>query len=533
MRFYDHDQLEITGELKVFQQLENQGKYHIRSTLAIKRAASGDEFVKVPVLIILVGIMAAFAGMIVSYCSDSAKMWRIVWTTAHPNMPFLCIAYGASSLCITLCMCAITHYICPCASGGGVPEMKAVLSGASRPGLLSARLVLVKAMGVIAANAAGLSVGKEGPLIHITCAMADVLMATPTFKQVRLNNSKRLEILACACAAGVAATFGSVFGGTLFSVEVTATAYMVQTLPATFLTAVVVAVVFWASGRSELFTLFSDNTAQAKFFTGADLAAWSVLGALCGLVGAGFVAVLDGLSRRRNFFTRKDLGESTRKMRMFGVVALCTLMVIPASYTEAVAFIEYESRDGKHRLHPLVDQMYEQRVFGVSWKMLQLLLLKAWATVFSVVQPLPVGLFSPVFVIGGVMGRNFGELARWVDQYVDAVNINFQPWEFALIGSAAFAAGVTRAVSTAVIVFELSGQNHLRLPLGVALMISYFIANRFTKGVPPEDRNVPAEDVMIHVEDIPCLSLYSTGKDASEVAALCQPGQVIPVVQSM
>ncbi|CAN0152066.1 unnamed protein product, partial [Ectocarpus sp. 8 AP-2014] len=58
-----------------------------------------------------------------------------------------------------------------------------------------------------------------------------------------------------------------------------------------------------------------------------------------------------------------------------------------------------------------------------------------------------------------------------------------QPWEFALIGSAAFSAGVTRAVSTAVIVFELSGENHLRLPLGVALMISYFIANRFTKGI--------------------------------------------------
>ena len=37
-----------------------------------------------------------------------------------------------------------------------------------------------------------------------------------------------------------------------------------------------------------------------------------------------------------------------------------------------------------------------------------------------------VGLFSPVFVIGGLMGRNFGEIARWADKYVDAVNINFQ-----------------------------------------------------------------------------------------------------------
>ena len=46
MRFYADDQLEITGELlKLFQQLENQGEYNIRSVSAIKRATSGDEFV--------------------------------------------------------------------------------------------------------------------------------------------------------------------------------------------------------------------------------------------------------------------------------------------------------------------------------------------------------------------------------------------------------------------------------------------------------------------------------------------------------
>ena len=46
MRFYADDKLEITGELlKVFQQWENQGEYHIRRTSATKRAASSDEFV--------------------------------------------------------------------------------------------------------------------------------------------------------------------------------------------------------------------------------------------------------------------------------------------------------------------------------------------------------------------------------------------------------------------------------------------------------------------------------------------------------
>lgn len=53
-----------------------------------------------------------------------------------------------------------------------------------------------------------------------------------------------------------------------------------------------------------------------------------------------------------------------------------------------------------------------------------------------------------------------------------------------VIGAAAFSSGVTRAVSTAVIVFELSGQSHLRLPISVALLLAYFVANRFTKVCP-------------------------------------------------
>ncbi|CAN0322057.1 unnamed protein product, partial [Discosporangium mesarthrocarpum] len=145
-----------------------------------------------------------------------------------------------------------------------------------------------------------MSVGKEGPLIHITCALAELAMSSPWFLRVRIDTMRRLEILACACAAGVAATFGSTFGGTLFSVEVTATAYMVDTLPMTFLCAVVVAVAFWVSGKMEAFALFSDNTTQAEGWRAWDLLAWSVLGVLCGLLGALFTAAVDTLVKLRN-----------------------------------------------------------------------------------------------------------------------------------------------------------------------------------------------------------------------------------------
>lgn len=69
----------------------------------------------------------------------------------------------------------------------------------------------------------------------------------------------------------VAATFGSVFGGTLFSVEVTATAYRVNTLPATFFCAVVVAVVYWVTGKAKLLSLLNDDTKQAGWVAVSDV----------------------------------------------------------------------------------------------------------------------------------------------------------------------------------------------------------------------------------------------------------------------
>ncbi|RHY66647.1 hypothetical protein DYB34_012917 [Aphanomyces astaci] len=62
------------------------------------------------------------------------------------------------------------------------------------------------------------------------------------FRRVYEDSSKRLEMLSCACAAGVAATFGTPFGGVLFSVEVTSSFYMVRNLPRSFFAALAGAV---------------------------------------------------------------------------------------------------------------------------------------------------------------------------------------------------------------------------------------------------------------------------------------------------
>ena len=107
---------------------------------------------------------------------------------------------------------------------------------------------------------------------------------------------------------------------------------------------------------------------------------------------------------------------------------------------------------------------------------------KLATTAVSVCLPLPAGVFKPTFVAGAAIGRAVGETLHALCATAfpaDADDVaRFLAWEYAVIGAAAFAAGVTRALSTAVIFLELAGENHLRGPLAFATLLAHFIGNR-------------------------------------------------------
>ena len=130
--------------------------------------------------------------------------------------------------------------------------------------------------------------------------------------------------------------------------------------------------------------------------------------------------------------------------------------------------------------HPPPTRFQSETKIGLTTPLVLYLPFKFLVTTLCVSLPLPVGLFTPTFVTGGAIGRIFGEALDTLGVQVKGVS-TFAPWEYAVIGAAAFSSGVTRAISTAVIVFELSGQNHLRLPMSVAILAAYFTGNRFTK----------------------------------------------------
>jgi chloride channel 2 len=132
----------------------------------------------------------------------------------------------------------ITEKLSPISAGSGIPEMKAILAGFEVPGALSINTLFTKGIAVVLAIGSGLRVGKEGPFVHIASAVAEQLMSLPGFEKLKNCPGLRSQILASACAVGVASAFGAPIGGVLFSVEATSHYFLTSHYASAFFCAV-------------------------------------------------------------------------------------------------------------------------------------------------------------------------------------------------------------------------------------------------------------------------------------------------------
>lgn len=103
------------------------------------------------------------------------------------------------------------------AAGSGVAEVKVILSGFVIHGYLGVRTLVVKTLALILSVASGLSLGKEGPYVHIATCVGNI--ACRLFSKYNHNDAKRREVLSASAASGVGVAFGAPIGGVLFSLE--------------------------------------------------------------------------------------------------------------------------------------------------------------------------------------------------------------------------------------------------------------------------------------------------------------------------
>jgi chloride channel 3/4/5 len=123
------------------------------------------------------------------------------------------------------------------AAGSGVAEVKVILSGFVLHGYLGVRTLVIKTLALILSVASGLSLGKEGPYVHIATCIGNI--ACRIFPKYSNNDGKRREILSAAAASGVAVAFGAPIGGVLFSLEEVSYYFPSKTLFRTFFCCIV------------------------------------------------------------------------------------------------------------------------------------------------------------------------------------------------------------------------------------------------------------------------------------------------------
>jgi H+/Cl- antiporter ClcA len=136
----------------------------------------------------------------------------------------------------------------------------------------------------------GMSLGKEGPFIHISSCIAMIL----PYKELRFNKTLTQQFLSAAIAVGVAITFGAPIGGMLFAIEVTSTQFTVNCLWKSFFASTVAILCFKALRSADVTALFSADASyfysgKAQVGINHEQPFFIILGVLCGCIGTFYI----------------------------------------------------------------------------------------------------------------------------------------------------------------------------------------------------------------------------------------------------
>ncbi|KAH7961906.1 hypothetical protein HPB52_013250 [Rhipicephalus sanguineus] len=182
------------------------------------------------VFLILLGVISSLISFSMDYgISMFLKTRRWLHRDLTDNLILKYVVWVFFPVLLILFSSGFAHTVAPQAIGSGIPEMKTILRGVVLKEYLTFRALVAKVIGLTCTLGSGLPLGKEGPFVHISSMIATVLSRiVASFKGIYENESRASEMLAAACAVGVACTFAAPLGGVLFSIEVTSVFFAVR-----------------------------------------------------------------------------------------------------------------------------------------------------------------------------------------------------------------------------------------------------------------------------------------------------------------
>ena len=347
-------------------------------------------------------------------------------------------------------MWPITRFLAPEVGGGGVGTVLYALKRKS--GFIRARVIPLKIIATSFVIGARGSAGPEGPVVQIGASVGSFISQIFKFPA-----EKTKLFVACGTAAGIAATFNAPMAGVFFALEILLGSFRTQSFGLVAVSSASGALVARIiMGDAPVFSIpIQYNIAQYH-----ELWVFLAMGIGCALVGRGFTKMLlsaENLGERIKIPSWIKLGVGGL---LVGIIGLKFPGAIGIGYEHGTDVIR-QCLDGSTAIQLL----------------LIILVLKMMATSITLGSGGSGGTLAPILVLGALTGAIFGELAE-----------QFFPGDTAPIGAYAVVAmgGMFGAVALApitgiFIIFEMTNNSHLLIPLMVTTVVGYLVATGISR----------------------------------------------------
>ena len=342
----------------------------------------------------------------------------------------------------------LVQQFAPDAMGSGIPQVKAALEGFAVP--LNLRLAAVKGAATVLSLASGLTLGRQGPTVQIGASLAAWFA-----RWVPTSPEYRKQTIAAGAAAGLAAGFNAPIAGVLFAVEELLHDASTFSLGSAILASFVGAVVSRLLGERGL-DLTQDIMASQASFSALEIPFFLILGIYSGLLGTAFK---EGILRGTILSRRLLRWSLPRRIAVSGLICGTVVALLPEYFRNYTGLRELL---GTGSLNPMTAAIAFCTHFCL--------------TIVAASSGAPGGLFAPSLILGASLGSVVG---GWQMVLLGASTKT----TYVLAGMGGFFSAVARVPITAiVIVFEMTADFNLVLPLMMVSVVAYAVGEWTSRG---------------------------------------------------